>query len=323
MNKPILLTAALLLTTALFAQDTPAKPAAPKDELAEKVDTTPPGLPVIHPIEHKNIVYRTANGKDQVLDVYEQPGNKPAPVIIYWHGGAWRRGERPHSWGSFRPLLNMGFSIVAVDYRLAIGEKTPGPVVDPAPAQVEDIRCSMAWVGKNAAQYHFDTKRIVAYGTSAGGHLALMAGFLPAKNGIDIPACGPVPHVAAVMDFYGIPDVTKVVTTGIPLSKSTLIWLGGKPATDPDALKLAAAMSPVTYLRKGLPPVFIAHGDADPTVPYTQSTDLKTSLEKLNIPVEMYTVPGGGHGQWNSEQMAKIWVDLLAFFRAQNILPPA
>lgn len=322
MLKPIAITAALLLSATLFAQETP-KPTVPKDETVERVDTTPPGLPKIHPIEHKNITYRTVNGKDLQLDVYEQPGGKPAPVIVYWHGGAWRRGQRSASWGSFRPLLNMGFSVVSVDYRLALGEKTPGPVTDPAPAQVQDVRCSLAWVGKNAEQYHFDTKRIVAYGTSAGGHLALMAGFLPQKNSMDVPECGPVPHVAAVMDFYGIPDVYTIVASGVPLSKSTLIWLGGKPADDPATLALAKQMSPVTYLRKDLPPVFIAHGDADPTVPYSQSTNLKADLEKLKVPVIMHTVPNGKHGGYESEQMAQIWIELLSFFREHGILPPA
>ena len=63
-----------------------------------------------------------------------------------------------------------------------------------------------------------------------------------------------VPQVAAVMDYYGIPDVKGVVTSGIPLSKSTVRWLGNGP----EMLGLAAQMSPVTYLRAGLPSVFIA-----------------------------------------------------------------
>ena len=312
MKSHRILIPALLCTVGLCrAQQTPISDTATKAVIAEttetKVDTLPPGLPKIHPIEHKNIVYRQASGEELQLDVYEQPGNKTSPVVVYWHGGAWWKGERPATWGAFRALLGMGFSVVSIDYRLT--------GIALAPAAVQDVRCSLAWIKKNAAEYHLDASRIVAYGTSAGGHLALMAGFLPPKNSIDPPECGEVPHVAAIMDYYGIPDVKGVITSGIPLGKSTVRWLGG-----PDKLDLATQMSPVTYLRSGLPPVFIAHGDADPTVPYQQSIALKKSLETLHVPVTMFSVPGGGHGGFPPEQTLLLNEALQKFFVDNRII---
>ena len=310
------ITSAALLGVALagYSQQAPATPLdADAESTTAKISTVPPGLPNIHPVEFKNITYRHVDDQGLQLDVYQQPGatnTSPAPVIVYWHGGAWWKGQRPASYGSFRPLIDMGFSIVSVDYRLT--------GVALAPAAVQDVRCSLAWVKQNAAQYHFDVNRIVAYGTSAGGHLALMAGFLPAGNSIDPADCGAMPRVAAVMDFYGIPDVKGVITSGIPLSKSTARWLGG-----PDKLELAAEMSPVTYLRAGLPPVFIAHGDVDPVVPYQQSVALRKSLESLKVPVTMYTVPGGVHGNYPPEQMLIIYEALQKFFTENHLIPPA
>jgi acetyl esterase/lipase len=308
---------ASLLSAALscYAQPAPAAGAPGQgvnaEATASKVDTLPPGLPKIKPIEHKDIAYRQIGGQDLKLDVYEQPDGKPAPVVVYWHGGAWWKGERPATYGSFRALLGMGFSVVSVDYRLTD--------VALAPAAVEDVRCSLAWVKKNSGEYHFDTSRIVAYGTSAGGHLALMAGFLPAKNSIDPPECGEVPQVAAIMDYYGIPDVEAVITSGISLAKSTVRWLGDGP----DTLARASRMSPVTYLRPGLPAVFIAHGDADPTVPYQQSIDLRKSLESLHVPVEMVTVPSGVHGQFSPDQTPIINEALQKFFVDRRIIAAA
>ena len=75
---------------------------------------------------------------------------------------------------AFRAWISAGFSIVTVEYRLT-GDAT-------APAAVEDVRCSLAWVKSNAPIHHLDANRVVVYGTSAGGHLALMAGMLPAGN---------------------------------------------------------------------------------------------------------------------------------------------
>ena len=143
-----------------------------------------------------------------------------------------------------------------------------------------------------------------------------MAGFLPPKNSIDPPDCGDIPQVAAVMDYYGIPDVKAVITSGIPLAKSTVRWLGNGP----DLLARAARMSPASYLRSGLPAVFIAHGDADPTVPYQQSIDLKTSLETLHVPVTMVTVPGGVHGQFPPNQTLRINEALQKFLIENHVL---
>jgi acetyl esterase/lipase len=302
-------------TFAGHAQQAEPTAAPQASDAAAKVDTLPPGLPKVHPLEFKDLIYRHISDQDLKLDVYENPNataDKPAPVVVYWHGGAWWKGQRPASYGGFRALLGMGFSVVSVDYRLT--------GVALAPAAVQDVRCSLAWVSKNAAQYHFDTTRIVAYGTSAGGHLALMAGFLPPGNTIDPPDCGPVPKIAAVMDFYGIPDVYGVVASGIPLSKSTVRWIGGTGANDPASLAMARQMSPNTYLRPGLPPVFIAHGETDPVVPYQQSLDLKAALEKLHVPVAMYSVPNGVHGQFPPDQMLQIYEALEKFFLANHII---
>jgi acetyl esterase/lipase len=305
-SNRLLLTALLCIALSSYAQTPAPAPADPNAETtAPAIDTVPPGLPHVHPIEHKNITYLHASGQDLQLDVYEQPRGQPAPVVVYWHGGAWWKGQRPAS--GAKALLDMGFSVVNVDYRLTD--------VAPAPAAVQDVRCSLAWVKKNAAEYHFDLSRVVAYGTSAGGHLALMAGFLPQKNDIDLPECGDVPQVAAVMDYYGIPDFKSIFANGVPLSKSLGRWLGPDPA-------MVGRMAPVTYLRAGLPPVFIVHGDADPTVPYTQSIALKKSLEDLHVPVTMFSVPGGHHGEFPPDQTLLINEALLQFLRENHILAP-
>jgi dipeptidyl aminopeptidase/acylaminoacyl peptidase len=79
-------------------------------------------------------------------------------------------------------------------------------------------------------------------------------------------------------------------------------------------------MSPVTYLRAGLPSVFIAHGDADPTVPYQQSIGLRKSLESLHVPVTMITVPGGVHGAFPPDQTLRINEALEKFFLENHII---
>ena len=136
------------------------------------------------------------------LDVYQVPSDKPTPVVIQIHGGGWIRGDRPSSSGSLGPFFSAGMSVVAVQYRNAIDA--------PAPAAVQDVLCAMSWVKKNAAKYNFDPNRVVTWGGSAGGHLALMAGYAPAS--LDPPGCTDQPKVVAVIDMYGASDVAESLT---------------------------------------------------------------------------------------------------------------
>jgi len=291
--------------------------------LAQQPAPTPPAPPPVNPefialpatqtqivaIVHKDITYLHASGQDLKLDVYQQPGTKKAPVIVYFHGGAWWKNARPQSAASFHPLLSLGFSLVMVDYRLT--------GIAPAPAAIQDARCSLSWIKKNSTTYNFDPHEVIVFGTSSGGHQALMAGMLPAANDVDLPECKDQPHVAAILDFYGISDIRPLLAEGQTLKASSDRWVGNGP----NRLTMAAQMSPVTYLRAGLPPTFIVHGDADPVVPYEQSTSLQKALKQLKVPVLLHTVPGGQHGKFTAEQSLDVGASLQHFLDEQHLLP--
>jgi acetyl esterase/lipase len=273
------------------------------------------------PIETKDIVYfpKDASGytpTSQLLDVYQNaalPPGKSAPVLIYMHGGAWRNGQRPQSYGGFRAWLAAGFSIVNVEYRLI--DTVPSAV---APAAVQDVGCVLAWVKANAAQYHLDPNRVVTYGTSAGGHLALLAAVLPKDNDIDLPECRDQAKIVAVLDFYG-PYHLEATQPGAFTSPSTAHWMGPDPQPSLEAME--HKMSPSTYIRSGIPPVFQTHGDADPTVPYQASVELKKDLDKAGVKNAFTTVPGGGHGKWTPEQNQQVQLDSLKFLQSVGVIP--
>src|SRR4051812_17386201 len=89
---------------------------------------------VTAPEATKDVVYLQASGRDLHLDVYRNTAFKgPRPVLVYIHGGAWWKGEKPTGWGGFRAYLAAGFSVVTVEYRLTD--------VARAPAAVQDVRC--------------------------------------------------------------------------------------------------------------------------------------------------------------------------------------
>ena len=272
------------------------------------------------PTATKDVIYFPADAvgytpTSQLLDVYQngdlKPGEK-APVLMYIHGGGWMNGKRPESYSGFRAWLAAGFSVVNVEYRLV--ETVPTAT---APAAVQDIGCALSWVKKNAAKYGFDADRVVTYGTSAGGHLALMAAVLPKGNDIDLPQCQDQAKVVAVLDYYG-PYHLQPKYPGAYIG-ATKHWMGPDPKPSLDALELK--MSPSTYVRAGVPPVFQAHGDADPTVPYQASVDLKQDLDKLGVKNVLDTVPGGLHGKWTPEENQRVQMDSLKFLQSVGVIP--
>jgi dipeptidyl aminopeptidase/acylaminoacyl peptidase len=73
-------------------------------------------------------------------------------------------------------------------------------------------------------------------------------------------------------------------------------------------------------VRQGLPPVLTIHGDADPTVPYTQAVRLGQALEKAGVPAELLTVPGGKHGNFTFEENVKIYTAIRSFLTKHGVL---
>ena len=199
------------------------------------------------------------------------------------------------------PFLEKGWTVLNVEYRLAR--------VSLAPAAVEDCRCALRWAVQHANEYKIDTTRIVAMGNSAGGHLALTTGMLPASAGLDSQCPGKEElRVAAILDWYGIADVSELLD-GPNMKTYALTWLGSQPERD----QIANRVSPIAYVRPGLPPILIIHGDADPTVPYTQSVRLHKALDDAGIPNEFVTVPGGKHGQFSGPEMDMLYTHVWAF----------
>jgi dipeptidyl aminopeptidase/acylaminoacyl peptidase len=99
-------------------------------------------------------------------------------------------------------------------------------------------------------------------------------------------------------------------------SANTRKWLG-------DSTRLAEIgreMSPLSYVHAGLPPVLIVHGDADPTVPHEQSVRLRDALLAAGVPVRMYTVPGGLHGNFSDEQKRVVMAEVERFLRERGIV---
>ncbi|ODP36275.1 hypothetical protein BFL28_06110 [Sphingomonas turrisvirgatae] len=255
----------------------------------------------------RDIVYADYPTGPLHLDLHRAPGTKAAPVLVVIHGGAWARGQRPANWTGYRRFVQAGFAVLSVQYRLSWAAR--------APAAVEDIRCVMGWIARVAPRERLDPSRIVLMGTSAGAHLALMAGFIRPDDGLDPASCGPVPRAAAILDFYGPSDL-RAESLGAWASPSIGKWVG----TGDAGAAMAARMSPIMLVRRGQPPVFIAHGDADPVVPLVASTTLKAALDQAGVPAALHVVPGGGHGRSDPQAQDRLLAEAVAFLEQHRVI---
>lgn len=254
-----------------------------------------------------NVTYLTASNWEAKLDVYVPARPGPHPTVLHLHGGGWVGGTKEGVALRMLPYLEMGFAVVNATYRLGR--------VALAPAAVEDCRCALQWIGRNAKDYGFDTSRIVATGYSAGGHLSLTTGMLTPAAGLDRQCPGDVPRVAAVVNWYGITDVVDLLD-GANMKTYAVAWLGSLPNRE----EIARRVSPLSYVRKDLPPILSIHGDADPTVPYSHATRLQEALKKAGATTELVTIPGGRHGGFPPPEQARAFAAVRAFLGKHGIV---
>jgi acetyl esterase/lipase len=265
-----------------------------------------------------NVTYAKASNVELKLDLY-LPKNRtaPTPTLILFHGGGWVDGQKERNVLFLLPYLSMGWSAINVEYRN--GHQAP------APAAVEDCRCALRWITYHAREYSLDASKFVLTGTSAGGHLALITGMLPPKNVFDRQcvtdggdrwntANVPELKVAAIVNWFGIGDVADIVE-GPNAKNYAREWFGSM--NNPE--QLAKLLSPVDYVRAGLPPIITIHGEEDDVAPYSHAVRLHSLLDKAGVPNKLITIKGRKHGGFNRQELIDSYAAIRDFLRAQGL----
>jgi len=260
-----------------------------------------------------DVVYNVANNTQLKRDVwYPRDNPNPNPTLVYIHGGGWIFGSKEGAVYQFLPFLEKGWRVVNVEYRMASNSLAPGAV--------EDTRCALRWIYRNAKQYNFDTSKIVLTGHSAGGHLSLITGMLPDKSPLDNRCYADEKYgdvkmkVAAIINWYGITDVNDVIQ-GANLKNYAVMWMGSQP----NSAEIAKSVSPLTYIRADLPPILTIHGDKDDVVPYSHATRLHEALDKAKVTNKLYTVKNGGHGMFELKDYSAAFDEIWKFLKENKI----
>ena len=241
------------------------------------------------------------------LDLYIPYNAAPGPTILYIHGGGWQTGTKEQYVLWYLPYLQLGFRVAAVQYRLSGAA--------PAPAAIEDCRCALRWVAQHGPRFGIDPQRIVISGGSAGGHLALLTAMLDTSFDRDCPIGGDPPRARAVINYYGATDMEELLAEG---RHNLRRWFRGPG----DNQELARRLSPLRYVRPGVPPVLSLHGDADNSIPYSHSVRLHQALSDVRVPNELITISGGAHGRhtWTDADTIRAQRAIEAFLRRHTLI---
>jgi len=258
--------------------------------------------------------YKRVGDCDIKADVFRLPGKDARPAIVWIHGGALIFGNR----GALRPdqlqrYLQAGYAVVSIDYRLAPETKLP--------EIIEDLKDAYRWVRERGPQlFSIDPNRVAVGGNSAGGYLALMAGF------------SVKPRPKALISFYGYGDVSgnwasrpdphylkldrvtkedaHKVVGGQVLSESpdsprvlfyifcrqNGLWPKEVAALDPtkDPAKFEP-FCPVRHITKEYPPTLLLHGDQDTDVPFEESVRMAAAMQRHEVPHQLIRMKGYNH----------------------------
>ena len=281
--------------------------------------------------------YKTVGDLRILADVYRAPDDIVRPAILFIHGGALIMGSR--RWLNpvqVQKYVDAGYAVISIDYRLA-----PQAKLDQI---LEDLDAAYRWIRSDAPTlFRIDPNRIAVVGQSAGGYLALMAGFR--LN----------PRPAAVVSFYGYGDIagawysrpdpfynqqplvtkdtahqavgTRVISEDEAAKREPFylytrqqgLWPREVAGHDPDKERtLFDPLCPVQNVTKAYPPTLLLHGDKDTDVPFEQSVRMAKALDAEGVPHQFMAMPGRGHGfdsDMSDPQVAAAFDRVLSFLK--------
>ncbi|QDT39189.1 alpha/beta hydrolase [Stratiformator vulcanicus] len=251
---------------------------------------------------HRNLEYAEVGEQSLQLDLYVPDDVENPPLVVWIHGGGWRKGSRVGGGPSFR-LCTTGYATATISYRFTD--------VAPFPAQIHDCKAAIRFLRANAGKYGYDGERIGVIGHSAGGHLAALLGVTGDVKSLE----GDVgefdetsSRVQAVINQAGPTDFPKRIRRRGEKGAKDAVFklLGGK--TDPEG-EAAKEVSAVTYVSSDDPPILNVFGDTDTVVKAYHGETLHRLYQEADLDSQLVILPDTGHvdsGFFNAENFRRM-----------------
>ena len=246
-------------------------------------------------VEVRGDISFLTSARTEKLDLY-LPKNRNAgaksPAVLLIHGGGWKEGDKRQAreieFGM--TLAKNGFVAASINYALRSDGKFP--------LNLQDCKNGVRYLRAHADELGIDPDRISVMGSSAGGHLALLVAYTADQSNLapSQPYPGVSDKVSSVVDFYGISNLATRKETDPsgkplkiePLDSTTQSIFGSTPQDWKKA-------SPITYVKRDVPPTLILHGKKDTTVDSDQSQELADALKKVGATYEIIWLPNAPH----------------------------
>ncbi|MFT4518459.1 MAG: acetyl esterase/lipase [Halioglobus sp.] len=272
------------------------------------------GRAFLRKFKPETLCYCDSVGEKRLLDLYRplESTTKPLPLIVWFHGGAWKMGDRKSVERIVGQQLERGFAVASVSYSLSD--------IAQWPTQCHEAKAALRYLRANANTLGLNPDMIVAAGMSAGGHMACMLGVsadheeLNGELGDHCDQSNAVQGVLALYpptDFLQVPEDFDGLLDYYAEDSPVTALLGETIKVAPDKSDLA---SPLQLAQSSCPPTFLLHGGADPIVPVGQSELMHSALLKLGVESQLMTVEKYTHGDYrfNRDEPADKICDFLS-----------
>ncbi len=215
-------------------------------------------------------------------------GHAPCPCIVWFCGGAFRVMDRAVWVPELLYFAEAGFVVASVEYR------TGNEAIYPAP--LCDAKAAIRFLRAHAGDYCIDPERIVSAGESAGGAIACLLGVTGEDKSLDLGDwLEQSSRVAAVVDYYGIADLT-ISLEGYEGNDIIPPWMLEEVLGVRYTREQAESASAIMRVTPSAPPHLILQGLDDQVVAPFQSQNYYGKLRENGVRAELLELEGAQHG---------------------------
>lgn len=241
-----------------------------------------------------DVIYGRKLGMALTLDVF-QPEKPNGAGILYLMSGGWVSKHSPPNARSFEAFLARGYTVFTVWHG-----SQPKFIV---PEIIEDIHRAARFVRANAPRFGINPQALGVTGTSSGGHLSLLLATLGGPGKPDAPdsidrESSAVQAVAVFCPPTDFANWTRAGDDRLIVNPVDPRYNGAwapRSDTREGREQLWREWSPIHFVKAGMPPVLILHGDADRTVPLFQAKAFEAAVKAAGGTAKVVVREGKDH----------------------------
>jgi len=263
------------------------------------------GLDVSAFVVPELVHYPTFDGRDIPAWIHKPQGPGPHPVIIRIHGGP--EGQARPTFSATYQLwtANLGAAVIQPNVRGSTGYGKTYVGLDNGflrENSVKDIGALLDWVD---SQPDLDASRVVVYGGSYGGYMALAS----AVHYSD--------RLKGVIDNVGISNFVSFLENTQDYRRDRRRQEYGDER-DPEMRAHLERISPLNSVQRIAVPMFIIQGQNDPRVPVSEATQVVEALRERDLSVWYMNALNEGHG-YRKRENRDIMQQAMMMFLKQHL----